>query len=156
MTIKLEKLNETEFEEYFDNKIQRYAKALHTNNIMNEELAEKKAKEQMNRFLPKGFNTQKHFFRKLVDNKIVVGFVWIHLNEEKNSVYLYDILVHQNLRGEGYGRAAMNKLEEWIKEFNIENFDLHVFGNNQKATKLYESLGFETTNVYMRKILDKS
>ena len=38
-----------------------------------------------------------------------------------------------------------------VKEKGFSRLGLHVFGHNKVARKLYESLGFETTNVVMSK-----
>jgi ribosomal protein S18 acetylase RimI-like enzyme len=46
---------------------------------------------------------------------------------------------------------------EWaqidVKNKGFEQLGLHVFGHNKIARALYESLGFETTNMVMSKKL---
>ena len=45
----------------------------------------------------------------------------------------------------------MNHIEEWLKQNEVLYFKLHVFGNNQGAFKLYESLGFGIAGYNMLK-----
>jgi ribosomal protein S18 acetylase RimI-like enzyme len=44
-------------------------------------------------------------------------------------------------------------LEEKAREMGLKSLELHVFGSNHVARKLYETIGYETTNVLMSKKL---
>ncbi len=56
-------------------------------------------------------------------------------------------------RGRGLGRAAMVLAEEAARSQGASELGLNVFGPNTVARRLYESLGYETTAVNMRKPL---
>ena len=69
------------------------------------------------------------------------------------SPWIYDIELLESSRGKGYGRATMLAAELTVKEKGYSKLGLHVFGHNKVARGLYESLGFQTTNVIMSKEL---
>jgi ribosomal protein S18 acetylase RimI-like enzyme len=47
----------------------------------------------------------------------------------------------------------MLKLEEKARKLELNSLDLHVFGSNHVARKLYETIGYEITHVMMSKTL---
>jgi ribosomal protein S18 acetylase RimI-like enzyme len=51
------------------------------------------------------------------------------------------------------GRELLTAAEEWCADHSIGRLKLHVFGTNTTAISLYESAGFETTNINMAKII---
>jgi ribosomal protein S18 acetylase RimI-like enzyme len=53
----------------------------------------------------------------------------------------------------GYGRAAMRLAEHHAREAGARTLGLSVFGHNEGARGLYESVGYEPTTVKMRKQL---
>jgi len=61
--------------------------------------------------------------------------------------------VEEMFRGRGYGRSIMLLLEEKAREMGLKSLGLHVFGSNQVARRLYEAVGYEVTNVNMKKTL---
>jgi ribosomal protein S18 acetylase RimI-like enzyme len=80
-----------------------------------------------------------------------VATLWLMLRPKAGRVegYIYDIEVHEDHRGEGYGRATMLAAIEEARELGAETVGLHVFGHNAPARALYQSLGFVETNVSM-------
>ena len=80
-----------------------------------------------------------------------VGAVWIHLRPkaDKREAYVCDIVVDEDQRGKGYGRATMLAVAERARELGADSVGLHVFGHNTVARELYTSLGFVTTNISM-------
>lgn len=153
MALLLHRLGEEEFDDYYNHKVHRYAKALQENMLVTEKEALEKAKIHMNRFLPQSFHTPDHFIFNLIKEENKIGFIWLYVLKEKNSAYLYDIFIQEQYRGNGLGKDAIKVVENWLNQFNIVHFDLHVFGNNKNALRLYEKLGFEVTSIYMRKKL---
>jgi len=82
----------------------------------------------------------------------VVGFLWIAPQSEGSDAWwVFDIAVEENHRGAGYGRAAMQLAEKAAAEHGASTLGLNVFGYNTVARGLYDSLGYETTAVQMRK-----
>lgn len=83
-----------------------------------------------------------------------VGHVWIALDRPRpGAAWIYDIEIRPEHRGRGYGRMLLQAAEEQAGQRGATAMGLHVFGVNAVARKLYESAGYETTSLVMRKPL---
>lgn len=72
------------------------------------------------------------------------GINWIHRTSEI-GVYIGDKLNHRK----GYGKEACELIEGFAKEYlNLRKIKLNVVFNNEKATHLWESLGYEKVGVF--------
>ncbi|MGQ9855226.1 MAG: GNAT family N-acetyltransferase [Fervidobacterium sp.] len=97
----------------------------------------------------RGLGPNDHVFvAEITENgeKKVVGFIGLHVNtnpRQRHSARL-GIAVHRDYQGRGIGRALSNEIldlaDNWLKLLRIE---LEVFVDNERAIKLYESLGFQ-------------
>jgi ribosomal protein S18 acetylase RimI-like enzyme len=56
-------------------------------------------------------------------------------------------------RGNGYGRALVQVAETKAAELGCSALGLNVFGGNDVAISLYQSLGFQPTSLQMSKPL---
>lgn len=61
----------------------------------------------------------------------------------KSYLYIHDIVVLNEFRGKGIGKALMQKLIEISKERKYCKITLEVREDNPTAQSLYKSLGFE-------------
>lgn len=52
------------------------------------------------------------------------------------------IAIQDGWRGVGLGRALMGRILEWMRDRGFEKAELAVFATNERARRLYESLGF--------------
>ncbi len=87
----------------------------------------------------------------------VVGTAWVALEHgEKRGAWIYEIDIQPEHRGNGYGRELLSVLERTVLEHGIEELGLNVFAGNAVARGLYESSGYETTSLHMRKRLGES
>ncbi|VXC10154.1 conserved hypothetical protein [Aeromicrobium sp. 9AM] len=103
--------------------------------------------------LPQGLDTPGHdIFVALVDGE-EVGVLWLFTDPELTvpTTMIYDIEVGEAHRGKGLGRELLTAAEEWCADHSIGVLKLHVFANNTAAVSLYESAGFEATNINMAK-----
>jgi ribosomal protein S18 acetylase RimI-like enzyme len=83
-----------------------------------------------------------------------VGVVWVALDRDRpGAAWIYDIEVHQEHRGKGYGRALLRAAEHYSARRGATEIGLNVFGPNAVARGLYESSGYEITAINMRKRL---
>jgi ribosomal protein S18 acetylase RimI-like enzyme len=84
-----------------------------------------------------------------------VGTLWIgpHQPADPEYFWVWDIAIDPDHRGRGFGRATMQLAEEAARSHGATVLGLNVFGHNAVARRLYESLGYETTSVSMRKLL---
>ena len=86
------------------------------------------------------------------DGGTVVGVLWIGpFAGGSDAWWVWDVEIDEQHRGAGHGRAAMQLAEEEAARHGAATLGLNVFGYNTAARALYESLGYETTAVQMRK-----
>jgi ribosomal protein S18 acetylase RimI-like enzyme len=154
MNIVLKKMSEEEFTSYFEDKVERYSNVLSENvhEVSNEDPISK-ARNQLNNLLPKGIETNNHHLFNVYQADQLIGFVWIKIEKEKKSAFLYEIYIFEEYRGKGFGTRMMKNVEEWLEQEGIYYFKLHVFGSNEGARKLYEELGFEIAGINMLKTI---
>ena len=83
-------------------------------------------------------------------DKELIGFVQLY--SSFCSVYvcpiliLYDLYVKKEVRGNGHGRALMNKAREYAKSKGFDRLELSTATDNIIGQSLYESLGYEKDN----------
>lgn len=67
-------------------------------------------------------------------------------NWNNNTVYL-GLDIAEEYRGKGYARKAYNLMFDYLKKQNISTIFLEVLQTNKRAIHIYESLGFEITEI---------
>lgn len=89
------------------------------------------------------------------DTDGTVGYLWIGRDRSGDyaSWWVWDMLVEPEYRGKSYGRAAMRLAEDHARAAGARTMGLSVFGHNETARGLYESIGYEATSIKMRKHL---
>ncbi|WSP38375.1 GNAT family N-acetyltransferase [Streptomyces sp. NBC_01244] len=115
------------------------------------------AAESMARSFPSGAPDPGHVVFDVVDDAgVAVGYLWIgpDRSEDAGAWWIWDILIDADKRGRGFGRRAMVLGEEYARAQGAHTLGLSAFGFSTGARGLYESLGYETTSVKMRKRLD--
>jgi N-acetylglutamate synthase len=88
--------------------------------------------------------TTPHLYASLQIDGQVIGVGLGVLNGELFG--LFDIVIAQEWRGKGYGRALVKGMLAWGKANGAETAYLQVTGQNTTAQRLYRQLGF--TEVY--------
>jgi putative acetyltransferase len=101
----------------------------------------------------KGLSENDHLLVAEVDEnevKKVVGLVGLHVNRNprlRHSAVL-GIMVHADYQGKGIGTALLKKVidlaDNWLMLVRLE---LTVFVENDRAVKLYQSLGFQIEGI---------
>lgn len=80
-----------------------------------------------------------------------LGRLWMAPRGESTDVaFVYEVQVEEHARGKGYGRQLMREAQQWSRDNGYRTLALHVFGGNDVAITLYESMGFETTDRLMK------
>ena len=118
--------------------------------------AEEHSSDVLGRAFPSGAPTPGNTVFDLVnDTGQIVGYLWIGRDnsDDASSWWVWDVLVDPEHRGQGYGRAAMQLAEDHARAEGARTLGLSVFGFNAVARAMYESAGYETTSVKMRKQL---
>jgi ribosomal protein S18 acetylase RimI-like enzyme len=91
---------------------------------------------------------------RAVHDAVDVGWLWLGSPPMGGTgLYVYDIEVDEEHRGEGLGRAIMLAAEELVRESGHDRLGLNVFGWNHRAESLYRSLGYEVMSTQMSKRL---
>ena len=103
--------------------------------------------------LPDGVRTKDHYLYTTHDAATGerAGMLWINIRPKagKAEAFIYDIVIDEERRGRGYGKATMLACVERARELGADSVGLHVFGDNTVARGLYRSLGFIETDVQM-------
>ncbi|GIF78492.1 hypothetical protein Asi02nite_80100 [Asanoa siamensis] len=140
-----------------------YAAILHEDEVqalsasMPESEARHRAAEGVKRNLPDGLGTPRHhIFTAESTAGEPVGAAWIGpdpYRPESDALWLYDIRVLDDLRGQGYGAAILRATEEWCRAAGADQIGLNVFGDNSRAITLYATSGYTVVAQTMRKSL---
>lgn len=118
------------------------------------EQAEENSARSFQAFFPDGAPAPGHLVNDVVADDEVVGYLWIGPQDPGSTAWwVWNIEIHEQHRGRGFGRAAMQLAEPLAAANGAVTLGLNVFGFNTPARALYESLGYRTTAVQMRKDL---
>ena len=154
--IKLHPMSQEQYFFYLKADLPRYAAENVQAGFWSETEALVRAKETYDRFLPHGVETPgQHLYMICNQYEEEIGMIWIGTQPGgvKASGFVYNLYIEEGFRRQGYGRAAMVAAEEQARELGWTSLALHVFGHNQAARKLYESLGYEVRSMNMVKQL---
>ena len=118
--------------------------------------AQRVADEGMAESFPDGRPRPGHAVLDVLDETgAPVGYLWIGPadGDDPDAWWVWDVLVDEDRRGEGHGRATMLLAQDYATSHGARTLGLSVFGFNEAARHLYESLGYGTTTVKMSKAL---
>lgn len=156
MDIKLTKMDSIDFIKFIEIATKNYAEEKIENGSWDESFALEKAKKDFSTLLVDDENTENNILKNILVDEKNIGYIWYSINnEEIKEAYLYEIFISEDGRGKGIGTEVMKISMKELKEKNIENFRLHVFGHNQSALKFYKKLGFEITDYNLNINIDK-
>jgi ribosomal protein S18 acetylase RimI-like enzyme len=100
----------------------------------------------------------------LDDHNRIAGFisVWAKMktnglvNEESEVAYISDLIVVAAYRGQGWGRALLQRAEDYALSQGATMLSLGVLAENRGARKLYNDFGFRENQVEFVKPLKAS
>ncbi len=119
------------------------------------EVALRRARSQFVELLPQGPDSDRTWLLRVLDaTGTDVGRLWIGPHPERPDVaFLFDIETDEARRGRGLGRAAMLAAEDVVRRAGLSELGLNVFGFNEPARRLYDSLGYRVVATQMTKTL---
>lgn len=86
----------------------------------------------------------------IYDGEQMIGFLMYDLDPDTDRMEMCRLMVDKKYQGKGYGRAAVLKLFDLIRnKYGNIRFYTSIEPNNSTAQKLYESLGFKMTGEIM-------
>lgn len=148
---KLLPMSQPEFDAFLERSIPEYAAdKVRAGNWTEAESLERSRKE-FEALLPQGLQSRDNFLYTLHDEDQAVGMIWIKVDGP--GAFIYEVYIEEKFRGKGHGKSIMLLLEEKAREMGLKTLKLHVFGSNHVARKLYETVGYEITNINMSKNL---
>jgi len=157
--VKLIPMAQKDFETYRERGIREYAEEhVKTGNWKKSEALEK-SRAEFDKLLPNGLQSKDEFIYSIVDESTgqKMGILWmeVKMDETPRRAFGYDFIVYEEFRGQGFGKQALIALDELLKSMDVDSMGLHVFGHNTNAFELYKKMGFEITNINMRKYYKK-
>lgn len=103
------------------------------------------------RFLPDGLASENTLISVLEHEGTPVGTLWLALWPD--MAYVLDVESDAAHRGHGHGRTLMLLAEAQASAGGRDRVGLNVFAGNTPAEKLYESLGYTTSEYHFYKNL---
>ncbi|MDT0449802.1 GNAT family N-acetyltransferase [Streptomyces hesseae] len=100
---------------------------------------------------PRGLASPGCVFRVLAHDGVDVGTLWVVLRD--GWAFVYDVEVADAHRRRGHGRSLMHLAEIEGRAGGARTMGLNVFAGNAAALRLYESLGYEPTEIDLYKPL---
>ncbi|MFF2326346.1 MULTISPECIES: GNAT family N-acetyltransferase [unclassified Streptomyces] len=148
-------MTEAEFARWEADAVTGYAQTWIARGVPEEE-ALRKSRTTHALHLPDGLASEGVHFDVLVHEGRVVGHVWVARHEMHPGMlvgYVFDVEVDEEFRGRGYGRALMLRAEHIALAAGDDRLGLHVLTSNTPAMRLYDSLGYRTTQYSLAKAL---
>jgi len=101
-----------------------------------------------------------HVYVGEISNKVVAYAMCVielpkftHTMKQVKTMYIDDIEVNPNYRGQGLGRELFDYLKEEAKRLNCYNITLNEWEGNDGAKKFYEKLGMKPQKTTLELIL---
>jgi ribosomal protein S18 acetylase RimI-like enzyme len=154
-SVRLVELGDSPYHDYRKDLVRHYAADKVRAGAWSQAEAEGRAARDVDGLLPEGPATQGHFLHSVRDDStdVEVGIVWFALRDSGvgRSVWIYDIIIHENFRRRGYASRTLELVEVRARALGAGSVELHVFGHNHGARALYEKMGYNETSITMAK-----
>lgn len=152
----LRPVTRAEFNEWLPRQVAGYAALIVESGALPANAALEKAERDTARYFRAGATTPGQFVFRIVAGQVGVGWLWLGVpgpDPDPLMAWVFEIEIESAFRGRGYGRAAMGLAEDEARARGMKSLGLNVHGQNVVARSLYESLGYETTALQMKKLV---
>lgn len=153
--ITLRKMTQDEYDAWAPESIAYYAAEHVRAGNWSAEEAPEQARKAFDRYLPNGRDTEGHYVCSIVDSSSgeKVGYLWYNVQARKTGtrIFILAFAIDERHRRKGYGAAALKVLATEAAHLGVDTIELHVFGDNAVARRLYSSLGYRETDLQMVK-----
>ncbi|GAA1519644.1 GNAT superfamily N-acetyltransferase [Agromyces terreus] len=111
--------------------------------------------ESEQRFFPGGRLIEGHLLFTIRLAGEEVGWFWLGPwnGTGTEDWWIYDIRVYEEFQRRGIARIVMQRADEIARGAGAKSLGLNAFAVNLPAITLYQSLGYLTTSLHMRKTL---
>jgi len=148
-------MEQSEFDPFLEENIVRYAEENVRSGRWQQHEALEKSRASFQKFLPNGLQSKDQYIFNIFDNDqdSKIGLMWVEvkMDEPHRPAFIFDFILEEQYRGQGLGKKALLALDEKLKAMGAKSVALHVFGYNTTAFELYKKMGYEVTNINMRK-----
>lgn len=155
--LELKPMDAATFQRFLDHAVPQYAAEKVRSGEWSPEEAQARGEGEFHMLLPQGPDTPGNFLYDLHDAQTGqdVGVLWYALRGEgeRTSAFVYEVEVFEPHRRRGHATQAFAALERDAANNGARSIQLHVFGHNHPARALYEGLGFQPTNLMLRRDL---
>ena len=149
--IQLEPIQQEDFERFLEREIRGYAEDHVRNGNWPAEGALERSRKEFEHYLPDGIHSRDQYLYSIVDDDNKIGVLWVQVKDRKG--FILDFVIDEAFRGKGYGKQALAALDEKLMSMGVQSVSLHVFGDNITAQELYKKVGFQITDIQMKKTL---
>jgi ribosomal protein S18 acetylase RimI-like enzyme len=156
--IRLEPMDEATYDAWREATVAEYAQEKVEAGSWPAEGALARSEADFAALLTDGRTTPGHELRSMVnDDGERVGYAWFVPEDRPfgRVAFIYDIAVNPAHRRKGYARQALALIEAFAREQGLAGVQLHVFGGNAGARRLYLEAGYVETDVTMLKRVDR-
>jgi ribosomal protein S18 acetylase RimI-like enzyme len=149
-------MEQKDFDPYLERDIREYAEEHVRNGSWKKEEALEQSRKEHQQLLPDGLQSKNQYLFSIMDDEKnkKLGVLWVNI--ENNQAFIYDFRIDDEYRGKGYGKQALMALDQKLQSMSVQSVSLHVFGDNITAQELYKKMGFEITDIHMRKYYKQS
>jgi ribosomal protein S18 acetylase RimI-like enzyme len=155
--VQLIPMSKADYERFLDWAVSDYAQERVRAGTWRPQDARQLAEKAFESLLPEGLSSPNQYLYALVDETRDrhIGFLWYGLRDGEREPFaaLYEIVIFEAYRRQGYGSESLRALEKRVRESGVSKIVLHVFGHNEPARALYRKLGYDETDVTMAKEL---
>jgi ribosomal protein S18 acetylase RimI-like enzyme len=135
------------------------AAQLVTSGLLPEPEAAARVAEQFADQLPAGIATPLHHLwtvRSTGRDRSPVGHLWMRVRPSALEVeaFVLDVEILPELRGHGWGTAAMVAAEQAARDVGASVVRLNVYGHNAAGIRLYEALGYDVVSATLLRVID--
>jgi GNAT superfamily N-acetyltransferase len=136
-----------DFDHWSPHSLRGAAAQLAASGLLPEAEADARVTQQLLEQLPFGVATPDHRLwtvRSTAPGAAPVGHLWMRVRPSGHEVeaFVLDVDVLPELRGRGWGRAAMLAGEQAAREAGASVVRLNVYAHNTAGVRLYEGLGY--------------
>ena len=148
-------MQQNDFDTFFEENIVRYAEEKVKSGNWQVEDALERSRAEFEGLLPDGLQSKDQYIFNIFDDEqeSKIGILWVEvrMDEPHRPAFIFDFVIDESYRGKGFGKKSLTALDEKLKLMGVESVALHVFGYNTNAFELYKRMGYEATNINMRK-----
>ena len=106
-------------------------------------------------------NNQEGKIYLAIENELIIGLI-MGVVEEKDEIdkltndcaktgSVIELIVKNNIRGNGIGKILLDKIENYFKSINCKRVNIEVFGPNKKGLNFYEKNDYTIRDMIVSK-----